>query len=67
MKAWSTIERGVADVQLEDPVALGLEPLGLDEDRSADVVADVVQLPALSDRSHAAILAGAVRGPYWVP
>ena len=44
--------RGVADVELEDPVALGLEPLGLDQDRTADVVADVLQLPALSDLAH---------------
>ena len=33
--------RRVADVELEDPVPLGLEPLGLDQDRPADVVADV--------------------------
>ena len=46
--------RGVADVELEDLVALGLEPLGLDQDRSADVVADVLQLAALDDRAHGA-------------
>ena len=49
---------GVADVELEDPVALGLEPLGLDQDRPAHVVADSLQLLALSDLAHGPILAG---------
>ena len=51
--------RRVADVELEDAVALGLEPLRLDQDRPAHVVADVLQLLALSDRAHASILSGA--------
>ena len=50
--------RGVADVQLEDAVALGLEPLGLDQDRSAHVVADVLELLALADLAHGVILSG---------
>ena len=54
--------RRVADVQLEDPVSLGLEPVRLDQDRAADVVADVLELPALSDRAHGASVAAA-RGP----
>ncbi len=45
---------GVADVELEDLVALGLEPLGLDQDRPAHVVADVLQLLALDDAAHGA-------------
>jgi hypothetical protein len=47
---------GVADVQLEDFVPLGLEALGLDEDGPADVVADVAEFFALHDRTHPAIL-----------
>ena len=50
--------RGVADVQLEDVVALGLQPLSLEQDRTPDVVADVLQLAALSDLAHPAILTG---------
>ena len=46
--------RGVADVELEDLVALGLEPLGLDEDRAAHVVAHVLELLALDDAAHGA-------------
>ena len=46
--------RRVADVELEDLVALGLEALGLDQDRPAYVVADVLELAALDDRSHGA-------------
>ena len=33
---------------------LGLEPLGLDQDRATYVVADVLELAALDDRSHGA-------------
>ena len=44
--------RGVADVELQDPVALGLQPLGLDQDRPAHVVAHVLQLLALADPAH---------------
>ena len=40
---------GVADVQLEDPVALLLEALCLLQDRSADVVADVGELVGLGN------------------
>ena len=47
--------RRVADVQLEDAVALGLEALGLDEDGAADVVADAAELLALSDGAHGSI------------
>ena len=49
--------RRVADVELEDLVALGLEPLGLDQDRPAYVVPDVLELAALDDLAHAASLA----------
>ena len=44
---------GVADVQLEDLVALGLEALGLFEDRTAHVVTHVLKLLGLTDRTHA--------------
>ena len=44
--------RGVADVELEDLVPLGLEPLGLLEDRPAHVVADLVELAGLRDSAH---------------
>ena len=39
-------------------VALGLQPLSLEQDRAPDVVADVLQLAALSDLAHPAILTG---------
>jgi hypothetical protein len=48
--------RRVADVELQYPVALGLETLGLDQDRAAHVVADVLQLLALADPAHGLIL-----------
>ncbi len=38
-------------------MTLGLQLLRLDQDRAADVVAHVVELAALPDRTHAAILA----------
>lgn len=40
-------------------MAFGLQALSLDEDRPADVVADSLELPALSDLAHARIVAGA--------
>ena len=43
---------GVPDVELEDLVALALEPMGLDEDRAAYVVAHVLELLALDDPTH---------------
>ena len=39
-------------------MALGLEPLGLDEDRAAHVVAHVLELLALDDPAHGASVAG---------
>ena len=54
---------GVADVELQDPVPLCLEALCLDQDRSADVVADPLQLLALADLAHGPILAGRRRRP----
>lgn len=39
-------------------MALGLQALGLDEDRPAHVVADSLELPALSDLAHVGIVAG---------
>ena len=50
--------RRVADVQLEDPVALGLEPVRLDQDRPAHVVADVAGASGSAGWSHGHILAG---------
>ncbi len=43
---------GVPDVELEDLVALGLQTVGLLEDRTPHVVADVLQLLALDDVTH---------------
>ena len=43
---------GVADVELEHLVALGLQPLSLGEDRSPHVVPDMLQLVALSNPAH---------------
>ena len=37
---------------------LGLEALGLDQDRPADVVADVLELAGSADRAHGLILTG---------
>ena len=46
-------ERGrVADVQLDDPAALVLEPLGLLQYRPADVVADVGELLRLASSTR---------------
>ena len=45
--------RRVADVELEDPVPLVLEPFGLGEHRSADLVADGRELLGLGDEAHA--------------
>jgi hypothetical protein len=47
----------IADIELEHPVALGLQPLRLGQDRAADVVADTAQFAALDDRAHDGILA----------
>ncbi len=46
----------VADVELHDGVPLVLQPVGLDEDGAADVVADVQQLGGLRDLAHPTIL-----------
>ena len=69
--------RRVADVELEDLVALGLQPLGLDQDRASNVVPDVLELAALDDRTHGRSLAesrpadpdsrGTMSGPGRVP
>jgi len=49
-------ERGrIADVELQDVMALGLHPLGFLQDRTANVVTDIGQLRRLSDL-HAATL-----------
>src|SRR5207344_2890410 len=52
---------GIADVQLDDPAALLFESLGLLQDRSPDVVADVLQLGRLT-QIHPATMTYA-RGP----
>ena len=49
---------GVSELITMSLMALCLQPLGLDQDGTADVVADVLELPALSDLAHAVILAG---------
>ena len=67
-------ERGrVADVELEDAVALGLHPLGLLQHRAADVVADVGELRRLGHlhaRNHRVASRRSVicasRPPGWV-
>ena len=59
--------RRVADVQLQDPVSLGLQPLGLDQDRSADVVPHVLQLLALADPTHTSILPATATRLRWCP
>ena len=46
--------RRVADVELEDAVPLVLEPLGLGEHGTTDLVTDVLELLALGDRAHVA-------------
>ena len=43
---------GVADVQLQDLVPFGLQPLSLDQDRTPDVIPDVLQLLGLDDATH---------------
>ena len=46
--------RGVAGVELEDRVALVLEPVGLDECLAADLVEDVLELARLVERAKGA-------------
>ncbi len=50
--------RRVADVELQDPVAFCLEPLRFDQDRTTNVVTDVVELAALSDLAHRTMFSG---------
>ena len=50
--------RGVADVQLEDPVTLGLEPRRVVVHRPADLVQDVLQLGRLRERALPMVVAG---------
>src|SRR6185436_3682740 len=59
--------RGVADVEPQDAVPLGLKPFCLNEDRAAHVVADVLELGGLPNGSHTFTLASGGAGwhPYW--
>ena len=47
--------RGVADVELENALALGLHAGGLVNDGAADVIQDVVELRGLLELSHGAL------------
>ncbi len=53
--------RGIADVQLEDAVPLGLEPGRVIVHRTADLVQDVLQLGRLRERALPWLMAGVPR------
>ncbi|SIM46554.1 Uncharacterised protein [Mycobacteroides abscessus subsp. abscessus] len=52
VRGFEAERRGVADVQPQDPMPLGLHPLGLLQHRAADVVEDVMELVGLPELSH---------------
>ena len=49
---------GIADVQLEDAVALGLQPRRVFVHRTADLVQDVLQLGRLRERALPRVVPG---------
>ena len=53
--------RGITDVQLEDPVTLGLESRRVIVHRAADLVQDVLQLRRLRERALPRMMSGGVQ------